>query len=68
MHDSLIGLVQPGHGMIPVSTRLMSSSECVVGMVLPCVGRERYRSLSHREMPDGGAVISQHGAPEFRRW
>jgi hypothetical protein len=48
MQDSLIGLVQLGHGMIPFSARLTSSSECVEGMMLPSVGRERYRSLSHR--------------------
>jgi hypothetical protein len=69
MQDSLIGLVQLGHGMIPVSARLTGSSQCVVGMMLSSVGREHYRSLSHREMPDGGAVMSPSMVlPEVRRW
>jgi hypothetical protein len=69
MQDSLIGVVQPGHNMIPVSARLTCTSECVVGMMLPSVGRERYRSLSHRLDADGGAVMSPSmELPEFRRW
>ena len=37
--------------------------------MLPYVGREHYRSLSHREMPDGGAVMSPSlPLPELHRW
>jgi hypothetical protein len=36
MQDSLIGSLHPGQGMIPVSARLKSTSDCVVvGMMLP---------------------------------
>jgi len=68
MQDSLIGRLQPGHGMIPVSARLTVSSKCVECIMLPSVGRKRYRSLSHRWMPMAGRWWGSMALPEFRRW
>jgi hypothetical protein len=32
---------------------------------LPCVGRERYRTLCHRWVPMAGAVINQLTPPDY---
>jgi hypothetical protein len=48
MQANRIGLPHLEHGRIPISARLCSGFGWIDDIMLPCVGREHYRSLCRR--------------------
>jgi len=48
MQANRIGLPHLEHGRIPISARLCSGFSWVDDIMLPCIGREHYRSLCRR--------------------
>jgi hypothetical protein len=58
MQVSLMGSLQRGQGMIPVSARLNSASECVVGMMLPL----RWAGAQHSQSSVGADLRDDDGA------
>jgi hypothetical protein len=62
MQANRIGLPHLEHGRIPISARLYSRFGWIDDIMLPCIGREHYRSLSPiTAYSDGdGASLAQY--------
>jgi hypothetical protein len=68
MQASLMGSLQPGQGMIPISARLKGAAECVVvGMMLPLRWAGALLISQSPMDADGGAVMDHLAATQYRR-